>query len=82
MRVPTMFLALAYNPVNENEIFTLIVNWICLVTLIAGVIYGAVEFGTGYIDESPSKKQHAIKVLIVGVSIPSLLFTIMNLILG
>jgi len=82
MRIPMIFLALAYNPINENEILTTLVNWVCAVILIIGVVYGGWELAQGFMDDSPSKKKHGITVMVVGVSIAAVIYSIMSLILG
>lgn len=79
--IPTIFMALSYSAIDETEIITTIVNWVCGVILAIGVIYGGWEVAQGFMDDAPSKKKHGITVLIVGVTIAAVIFSIMQLIL-
>lgn len=77
-----MPLALNYNAVDENAILNTVVNWVCAVILVIGIIYGGWELAQGFMDDAPSKKKHGITVLIVGISIAAVIYSIMSLILG
>lgn len=79
--IPTHFLALSYSAIDEASIITTIVNWVCGVMLAIGVIYGGWEVAQGFMDDAPSKKKHGVTVLIVGVTIAAVIYSIMQLIL-
>lgn len=82
MKISSVILALTYNPVSENEILTTLINWVCAVILIIGVVYGGWELAQGFMDDSPSKKKHGITVMVVGVSIAAVIYSIMSLIIS
>lgn len=73
--------ALTYNAVDEDAIISVIVNWVCGVILAIGVIYGGWEIAQGFMDDAPSKKKHGITVMIVGVTIAAVIFSIMQMIM-
>lgn len=74
-------LALSYSAVDENAIITSIVNWVCGVILVIGIIYGGWEIAQGFMDDAPSKKKHGVTVMIVGATIAAVIYTIMQMIL-
>lgn len=73
--------ALSFTAVNESEIINLVVGWMCAVILLIGVIYGGWELAQGFMDDQPSKKKQGITILIVGVSVAGIIYTISQLII-
>ena len=74
--------ALTYTAINEATVLTNVRNWICAVILVIAVIYGGYELFQGWIDDQPSKRKHGITVLIVGISIPALIYTILSMVIS
>ncbi|MBQ3195414.1 MAG: hypothetical protein IJB65_03005 [Clostridia bacterium] len=74
--------ALNYSAVDESAILVNVRNWLCGVILVIGVIYGGYELFQGWIDDQPSKRKHGITILVVGISIPALIYGIINLVVA
>lgn len=80
MKVSPQLLALSYSTIDESTVLNTIVNWVCAVILAVGIIYGGWELAQGFMDDSPAKKKHGVTVMIVGVTIAGVIFTIMQMI--
>ena len=77
----TVMYALSYTAINETEVINLVIWWMCAVILIIGVIYGGWEVSQGFMDDQPSRKKQGITILIVGVSVAGIIYTITQLII-
>lgn len=80
-KITPIALALNYTAIDENAILTTIVNWLCALIAIIGIVYGGWEAFQGMIDESPSKRKHGLTVLFIGISIAGVIYGIMKMIL-
>ncbi len=79
--IPTYFLALTYTEIDISAIVKVIINSFCAIMVLITLIIGGWETYQGLTDDSPSKRKHGITVLIVGFSVPALVFTIANMLL-
>ncbi len=71
---------LSYTPVNTSEIINQVRNWICGVILVASVIYGGYELWSGFTEDQPSRRKQGITFLIIGITVPALIWTILSMI--
>ena len=74
--------ALSYAAIDEASIMTTISNWVCAVIAVIGLFFGGWEIAQGFMDDAPSKRKHGITVLVVGISIAAVIYTVFNMMLG
>lgn len=75
-------LALNYTAIDENGLLTTIVNWLCGVILVTGVLYGGYELAQGFMDDQPARKKQGITALIVGITVAAVIYTVMQTVLA
>ncbi len=80
-KITPIMLALNYQAIDENAILTAIVNWICAVIAIIGIVYGGWELFQGFLDDSSSRRKQAVTYIVVGCSIAGVIYGIMQMIL-
>lgn len=80
-KITPIALALNYTAIDENAILTTIVNWLCAVIAIIGIVYGGWELFQGFLDESPSKRKQGVTYIVIGCSIAGVIYGIMQMIL-
>ncbi len=74
--------ALTYTAINEATVLAQIRDWMCGVMVVISLLFGGWELYTAWHDDQPSKRKHGITVLIVGISIPALIYTITSLVIS
>lgn len=80
-KITPIALALNYTAIDENAILTTIVNWLCAVIAIIGIIYGAWELFQGLLGDSPGDRKKGITIIVIGCSIAGVIYGIMQMIL-
>lgn len=71
---------IGYTPINTGEIINQVRNWVCGVIVAVSVIYGCYELWQGFTDDQPSRRKQGITVLVIGITVPALIWAILSMI--
>lgn len=81
MKAYVLKAALTYTAIDEAAVINTVIGWICAIIALIGVIYGGWELAQGFMDDQPSKRKQGLTILIVGISVAGIIFTICQLII-